>query len=118
MTGMISYDASRTSSKPPINSMQLDKKQSKTALPESVAPYKRTSVFDQDNLPAALSRDHSTKPGVWGVIHVLEGRLAYTITAPHGEQILEPDVPGIVRPEQLHHVQPLGKVRFFVEFHR
>ncbi|MBL4599398.1 MAG: DUF1971 domain-containing protein [Rhizobiaceae bacterium] len=81
-------------------------------------PYKRTSVFDQDTLPTALSRDHKTKPGVWGVIHVLEGRLAYTITTPHDEQILEPDVPGIIRPEQLHHVQSLGKVRFFVEFHR
>lgn len=107
-----------SSSQQPENNMQLDNKQSKTALPENVAPYKRTSVFDQDNLPAAFSRDHRTKPGVWGVIHVLEGELAYTITTPRDEQILNPDMPGIVRPEQLHHVQPLGKVRFFVEFHR
>lgn len=107
-----------SSSKPATINKQLDNERPKSALPENVMPYKRTSVFDQDTLPKALTRDHKTKPGVWGVIHVLEGRLAYTNLTPHDEQILEPDVPGIIRPEQLHHVQLLGKVQFFVEFHR
>lgn len=89
-----------------------------TKLPDGVIPYKRTPVFDQDSLPAALLDHHRTKPGVWGVIHVLEGRLVYTTYSPDVEQILQPDVPGIVRPGQLHKVRPQGEVRFFVEFHR
>lgn len=88
------------------------------ALPDGVTPYRRTPVFDQDSLPAALRHHHQTKTGVWGVIHVLEGRLAYTTLEPPTEQVLVPDAPGIVQPGQLHKVTPLGDVRFFVEFHR
>lgn len=87
-------------------------------LPDGVTPYKRTPVFDQDNLPSAFEQSHQTKPGVWGVIHVLEGQLAYTVITPHLEKVLEPDVFGIVQPGQLHKVQPLGNVKFFVEFYR
>jgi tellurite resistance-related uncharacterized protein len=87
-------------------------------LPEGTIAYKRTPIFDQDNLPTALREHHQTKPGVWGVIHILEGKLTYTTYEPFAQQILEPEVPGIVRPSQSHKVQPLGSVRFFVEFHR
>jgi tellurite resistance-related uncharacterized protein len=86
-------------------------------LPPDVAPYKRTPVFDQDTVPAGLRRSHSTKAGVWGVIQVLEGRLRYRIYEPASEQILSPGGPGLVWPAQLHEVEPLGPVRFFVEFH-
>ncbi len=86
-------------------------------LPEGLAPYKRTPVFDQTSLPAGLRRAHRTKPGVWAIIHILEGRLRYRTLDPAGEQVLSPDLPGIVRPEQPHEVEPLGPVRFFVEFH-
>lgn len=40
-------------------------------------PYKCTPVFDENTLPAGLRREHRTKPGVWGVIRVLDGRLRY-----------------------------------------
>jgi tellurite methyltransferase len=66
-----------------------------------------------------LRKDHSTKPGVWGVIHVLAGRLQYIVEPPlASERILDPGVVGIVVPEVLHRVIPDGEVRFFVEFHR
>ncbi|MCF8478212.1 MAG: DUF1971 domain-containing protein [Pseudolabrys sp.] len=87
-------------------------------LPVGLAAYKRTPVFDQDGLPAALQENHRTKAGVWGLIHVLEGRLAYTTFEPPTERILAPDSPGVVQPGQLHKVQPVGAVRFFVEFYR
>jgi tellurite resistance-related uncharacterized protein len=86
-------------------------------LPEGVAPYKRTPIFDQDSLPAALRSEHRTKPGVWALIHVVEGRLRYRILEPPSEQILTPDAPGVVTPAQPHAVEPVGRVRFFVEFH-
>lgn len=85
-------------------------------LPDGLRPYKRTPVFDQTSLPAGLRRAHRTKPGVWAVIHVLEGRLRYRILEPAGERILSPDTPGIVEPDQPHEVEPIGPVRFFVEF--
>lgn len=86
-------------------------------LPAGVAPYKRTPIFDQDSLPMGLRREHRTKPGVWALIHVLEGRLRYRILDPPSEQVLMPSFAGVVRPEQRHEVEPIGKVRFFVEFY-
>lgn len=86
-------------------------------LPAGLVAYQRTPVFDQDSLPGGLRREHRTKPGVWALIHVLEGRLRYRILDPAREAILTPGVPGVVRPEQLHEVEPLGAMRMFVEFH-
>jgi tellurite resistance-related uncharacterized protein len=91
-------------------------------LPADVRPYKRTAVFTEATVPSGLLRAHATKPGAWGVIHVLEGRLAYRITDPRrsrSEQVLTPrGTPCVVEPTIEHEVQPLGPVRFFVEFHR
>ena len=88
-------------------------------LPEGFAAYKRTAEFDERTMPAGLRANHSTKAGVWGVVHVLEGRLRYVVKAPiAGEHVLDAAHPGIVVPEVLHHVEPDGAVRFFVEFHR
>jgi tellurite resistance-related uncharacterized protein len=46
-------------------------------LPPGLVAYKRTPEFDENTLPAGLKKAHSTKAGVWGVIHILEGRLIY-----------------------------------------
>ena len=81
-------------------------------------PYRTTPVFDQDSLPAALRQAHSTKAGIWGIIRVLEGRLRYVVPDPASEEILTPERCGLVRPEQLHFVEPLGAVRMQVEFYR
>lgn len=87
------------------------------ALPTGVTPYKRTPVFDQDSVPAGLLREHRTKPGVWALIQVIEGELRYRILQPPSEQMLTSGVAGVVQPEQAHEVEPVGKVRFFVEFY-
>jgi tellurite resistance-related uncharacterized protein len=91
-------------------------------LPPDVRPYKRTADFTEATVPEGLRRAHDTKPGVWALIHVLEGRLAYRLTDPRrpaGETILTPGAdPGVVEPTILHEVEPLGPVRFYVEFHR
>jgi len=50
---------------------------------------------------------------------VLSGRLRYGIDGLGGrELLLDPTTPGIVPPETLHHVEPDGPVRCFVEFYR
>jgi tellurite resistance-related uncharacterized protein len=81
------------------------------------APYKCTSVFDENTLPAGLRREHRLKPGVWGVIRVLEGRLRYQVLKPASEVILEAGHPGLVRPDEPHLVEPLGSMRMQVEFY-
>ncbi len=86
-----------------------------------MTPYRRTDTFTEETVPAALRRSHSTKDGVGGLIHVLGGRLAYRIRDPRRlahETVLEPGAPGAVEPTILHEVEPLGPVRFYVEFHR
>ncbi|WP_437308887.1 DUF3565 domain-containing protein [Sorangium sp. So ce388] len=88
-------------------------------MPDGLVAYKRTAEFDEGTIPGGLRRDHATKPGVWGVIHVVSGRLRYRIDGLGGrDHVLSPDAPGIVVPEVLHHVDPEGPVRFFVEFRR
>lgn len=88
-------------------------------LPSGHREYRRTPAFTNDTLPAALRSSHSTKAGVWGVIHVEAGRLHYRIHAPyHEEHVLAPGVVGVVLPEVEHEVEPEGAVRFCVAFHR
>jgi len=88
-------------------------------LPTHVRPYKKTPTFTEGTVPAGLLRAHQTKDSVWGKIVILEGRLQYTINEPTEEVlILDPDTHGVVEPEILHEVKPLGPVRFYVEFYR
>jgi len=82
-----------------------------------VAPYRSTPVFDETTLPAALRREHRTKAGVWGVIRVIEGRLSLTLADEGREAILTPGCPGLVLPDQPHHVEPLGPMRMQVDFY-
>jgi tellurite resistance-related uncharacterized protein len=92
------------------------------SLPPGLAPYRRTDLFTEATVPPGLLKAHSTKDGVWGLIHVEAGRLAYRIRDPGrapSETILTAEgPPGVVEPTILHEVEPLGPVRFFVEFHR
>jgi tellurite resistance-related uncharacterized protein len=88
-------------------------------LPADATPYQRTREFSESTVPDALRRRHTTKPGVWGRIRVVEGRLRYRILEPQVEEhVLSADVPGIVEPGVPHQVEPLGAVRFYVEFLR
>lgn len=83
----------------------------------TTSPYKCTPIFDEHTLPAGLRREHRTKPGVWGVIRVFEGRLRYRVLDPVSETILDSRHPGLVLPEQPHLVEALGPVRMQVEFY-
>ncbi len=86
-------------------------------LPAHVRPYKKNAVFDETTMPAGLRRRHCTKPGVWGLIRVIDGRLRYRVLDTGAESILDREHCGVARPAQMHEVEPLGPVRFFIEFH-
>jgi tellurite resistance-related uncharacterized protein len=85
--------------------------------PLSSMPYKSTSVFDENTLPAGLRREHRTKTGVWGVIRVLDGRVRYQVLDPASEVILEPGCSGLILPDEPHLVEPLGPMRMQIEFY-
>jgi tellurite resistance-related uncharacterized protein len=87
-------------------------------LPPGLAADRRTPVFTEETIPAGLRRRHRTRPGVWALITVLEGKLRFRRLDPIAEMLLSPGTPGLVSPEQPHDVDPDGPVRFFVEFYR
>ena len=86
-------------------------------LPENVTRYTRTPDFTRATVPKGLLRRHLTREGTWGKIIILEGRLRYRILEPEVEEIeLSPERYGGVEPAVPHEVEPMGHVRFYVEF--
>ena len=87
-------------------------------LPANAVPYKRTAEFIHSSVPSGLLRGHSTKPGTWGKIVVLEGTLTYRILEPTIEEVLlSPQHCGVIEPTIKHEVMPQIGVRFYVEFY-
>lgn len=87
------------------------------SLPPDVAAYKRTPEFTVAAIPAGLLKDHATKAGVWGVIHVLAGRLRYVVDEAGIDAVVTVGTRAVIRPQQRHRIAPLtDDVRFFVEF--
>ena len=87
-------------------------------LPVDFVAYKHTPVFTEETVPQGLRKDHATKRGTWATIVVKSGRLRYHIPSLEFQIELSPGRNGIVIPEILHSVTPLGPVEFFVEFYR
>jgi tellurite resistance-related uncharacterized protein len=87
-------------------------------LPDDAKFYKRTQTFTERTLPAPLRKDHTTKPGVWAKIVVNDGVLRYHVESSSAPVDLGSGRSMIVAPEVRHHVEPVGAVRFFVEFLR
>ena len=86
-------------------------------LPDALQAYRRTPVFDQNSLPTALRKEHSTKQGVWALIHVLEGQVQYCIPGQDYRCVLTPGISGLIEPQQVHFVEPIGQMRMYVEFY-
>ena len=87
--------------------------------PCGLVAYRRTPEFGEQTLPTGLTREHATKPGVWGRIHVDAGVLRYSVSTPVCRSFrLAAPASGIVVPQVRHRIAPQGAVRFFVEFYR
>jgi tellurite resistance-related uncharacterized protein len=89
-------------------------------MPSTLVPYNQTDVFTEETVPEGLTDSHATRAGVWAMIRVLEGELRLRILdeGDEDDQILDARTPGLVEPEQLHEVEPVGAVRFYVQFFR
>jgi tellurite resistance-related uncharacterized protein len=89
------------------------------SIPSNAVAYHRTPEFSEVTIPQALRSRHSTKPGVWGRICVVRGQLRYRILEPGPEEhMLSPQQQGVIEPTVHHEVEPIGEVRFYVEFLR
>lgn len=85
--------------------------------PDGLVAGRRTPDFYEHTVPAGLTREHATKRGVWARIHVVAGKLAYTVAAPVNRAfLLDATTAGVVVPQVVHRVSPQGRVRFYVRF--
>ena len=82
------------------------------------APYRTTPVFDQDSLPQAIRSAHNTKPGVWGLLRVIEGEVRLVFHQPAREVEVTAGTPCAIPPQAWHHVEVTGPMRMQVEFYR
>ncbi len=87
------------------------------ALTTSPVPYRTTALFDEATIPIGFKRAHSTKAGVWGVIRMVEGRARLSFFDGTADQIVTRAEPALLKPEQLHMLEPMGAVQFRVEFY-
>lgn len=87
-------------------------------FPENFSAYKKSPIFTESTIPKALLSSHSTKQGVWAKINILQGQLKYFMESPiNKEDILDSTHLGIIVPEVIHRVEPVGSVSFYVEFY-
>jgi len=84
-------------------------------FPEDLVEYKRTPEFTQDTIPKGLLKNHTTKLGTWGKIHVLAGALLYTPKEQESIRVCLGETASIP-PEMSHCVAADGEVRFYVAF--
>ncbi len=90
-----------------------------TASPETApAPYASSPVFDETDLPASLRAEHRTKSGTWGVARILEGSLVMVYDDSGERLTLTPDTPGLLAPDQPHHVELAGPMKLQIDFYR
>ncbi len=81
-------------------------------------PYRTTMIFNEETLPAALRRTHSTKSGVWGVLRVIAGSLRYVVEDGSGAPVrLASGDTVVILPQQPHHVEVTGSMQMLVEFY-
>jgi len=86
-------------------------------LPENVTFYKRTPVYTAETLPPGILKNHRTKEGIWCVIEIIEGEIAYIIGNTE-QHILRPGHNGVIEPQVLHHLKPRGAVKFAIAFYQ
>lgn len=88
-------------------------------VPVDFVAYECTPVFTAATMPGVLREDHAMRRGVWGRVHVLEGKLRYQVPALAMDIALDAGSGrGVIIPEVVHSIEPLEGVRFFVELYR
>lgn len=89
------------------------------SLPAGASPYRTIGPFDRESLPAGLRRTHDLAEGVWGLVELAAGRVAFVWEDGSGDR-LELQAPAriVVPPRVPHHVEAEGDFRLTISFHR
>lgn len=87
-------------------------------LPKGAVKHKETKRFTADTVPAALTKNHDTKPGVWGLICVDAGALDLSIGDPVSETLhIAAGENGVINPQEVHKVALQPDAKFHIEFY-
>lgn len=87
-------------------------------IPEAYRLGRTSAQWDEGSMPAGLRRAHRLAAGVWGRIVVAQGRMRFVSESdPRCDLIVTPASPQAIPPELPHAVEPLGPVRFAIEFY-
>ncbi len=87
-------------------------------LPTDLRPVRSSVEWTEQSVPSGLLRCHRLAPDTWGLIHVHEGRLRFSMASEPGwtTDLLGPDAAQGIPPDADHQVEPLGAIRFSIEF--
>ena len=80
-------------------------------------PSHSTPLFTRPRCRRPCAAKHRTKPGVWGVIRMLEAQVKLSFMDPPQTKILSRGSPGLLLPDQPLLVEPIGAMRMQVEFY-
>jgi len=85
-------------------------------LPDATVVVRASPQWDEATMPAGLRRAHRLAAGTWGVLRVRAGRLRFTQDAGAVAVEVTAGQRRGIPPEVAHEVEPLGPVRFGIEF--
>ncbi|MFN3215804.1 MAG: DUF1971 domain-containing protein [Acidimicrobiales bacterium] len=88
-------------------------------LPTGLEHVRTTAVFDHENHPAGLRREHRVAEGVWARLVVHAGALEFVFgDAPDAPRRVEAGGSVVIPPGRPHHLDLPEPVAFALEFHR
>jgi tellurite methyltransferase len=85
-------------------------------FPDGLRFVRSTPIWDEHTMPNALRRGHRLGSGTWARLVVVKGRLRYNASSPAWEAVLDENRTLGIPPDREHSVEPLGSVRFLIEF--
>jgi tellurite resistance-related uncharacterized protein len=88
----------------------------RNVLPRRIAASRPGPVWDGASMPSALRRAHRLRDGLWGRIAVEAGALRYGSGHPPVDVSLGSGETWAIPPGVDHAVEPLGDVRFRIDF--
>jgi tellurite resistance-related uncharacterized protein len=86
-------------------------------LPEGLEFVRSSPEWDEHTMPAGLRKAHRLAAGTWGRISVHDGELHFVAqTEPALDVVLKAGSSHAIPPQVHHEVEPLGPVRFSIDF--
>ena len=86
-------------------------------FPDDLQSQRRTPEFTYTTLPEGLRKAHTTKVGVWGLLHVTQCELIYILERDEEQTIrVGAGDTAVIVPEMLHRVALKPDAAFFIEF--